>query len=117
MWKRAVLLLLCFVLLCTPIAQAAEAREAGVVPMLTFSGRTAYCDCTVTAYEKSIFVRMELWYGSTLVDSWTQSGTSTVSLNKTCTVNRGRTYTLKVSGTIGGVSFGPTSVTQKCPLF
>ncbi len=116
MWKRAILLLFCFLLVCAPVANAIEPREAIAQSSLSFSGRTATCECSVSAYNESISVTMELWKGSTLVDSWTKTGYSTVFLTETCTVTRGQTYTLKVSGTSGGSSFGPTSVTQRCPI-
>ena len=116
MWKRAVLLTICILLLCAPVAYATEQRAATVQPTLSFSGRTANCECKVSEYGKNISVTMELWDGVTLVDSWTKNGVSSVLLNETCTVTRGRTYTLKVRGTSGGISFGPTSVSKRCPL-
>jgi len=115
MWKRGFLLALCLILACAPIAYAAEQRNATVQPTLSFSGQTATCTCKVSEVGKNISVTMELWYGSTLVDSWSKSGTSIVLLNETCSVTRGRTYTLKVRGTSGGMAFGPTSITKTCP--
>lgn len=115
MWKRAALLTLCFLLVCAPVAYAAEQRSAAVQPALSFSGRAAICECKVSEYGKTIYVTMELWHGSTLVDSWTKNGVSSVLLNETCTVTRGYTYTLKVSGTCGGTAISPTSITKTCP--
>lgn len=116
MWKRAILFTLCFLLACCPVAYAAQQRSTNIQPTLTFSGRTATCECKVSDPGKRISVSMELWDGSTLIDSWSANGLSTILLNETCTVTRGRTYTLTVRCTIDGTSISPTSITKKCPL-
>lgn len=115
MWKRAVLLTLCFLLVCTPVVQAVEPRLSAM-PTLTFSGRTASCVCNVSDAGKTLQVTMELWEGSSLVDSWYKSGTSKVMMSETCTVTRGHSYTLKVRVMINGVSYGPYAITKQCPL-
>ena len=118
MWKKAILIALCFMLICIPEVYAAEPRLATVPePTLEFSGTTATCEYQLVDTGKSIRVTMELWQNDTLVDSWTKTGTSVVTMSETCAVSRLRNYTLTVSGTSGGVSFGPVSVTKRCPLF
>ena len=118
MWKKAILIALCFMLICIPEVYAAEPRLTVVPePSLEFSGTTAICGFQINDVGQSIRVTMELWQNDTLVDSWTKTGTSSVTMSETCAVKRLRNYTLKVSGTSGGVSFGPVSVTKRCPLF
>ena len=117
MWKRAIVVILCLILMCAPRAYAAAQRSTSTEPKLTFSGSTATCKYSLSSMGKKIDITMELWRGSTLIDSWHQTGTSVISLNETCTVTRGLSYTLKVTGTCGGVAINPTSVTKTCPLF
>lgn len=116
MWKRAVLLAICFVLVCTAVANAAEQRALVAQPTLSFSGKSATCGCNVSDLGKTLQVTMELRDGTTLVDSWYKSGTSKVMMSQTATVTRGRTYTLSVRVMINGVSYGPYSITKQCPL-
>lgn len=117
MWKKAILIALCFMLICVPEVTAAEPRAETPQPSLEFSGTTAICGFQINDVGQSIRVTMELWQNDALVDSWTKTGTSSVTMSETCAVKRLRNYTLKVSGTSGGVSFGPVSVTKRCPLF
>ena len=95
-------------------ASATESRALRVEPTLSFDGTTANCKVTLTAVGKRIEATLELWYGSTLVDSWTASASTRLVINETCAVVRGRTYTLKVSGTIGGEAFEGTPISGTC---
>lgn len=115
MWKRAVLLTLCFLLVCTTVVYASESRMSAI-PTLTFSGRTATCVCNVSDAGKTLQVTMELSEGSSIIDSWYKTGTSKVMMNETSSVTRGHTYTLSVSVMINGISYGPYSITKTCPL-
>lgn len=81
---------------------------------LTFSGTTANCSGSVTDPGKSIVATMTLSRGSTVVGSWSGSGTSYVVLNGSCTVTKGLSYTLVISGTVDGVSFSTTPITKTC---
>lgn len=115
MWKRAFILTICFLLVCTTVVYAVEPRISAV-PTLSFSGRTATCTCNVADAGKTLQVTMELLDGSTIIDSWSKTGTSIVIMSQTSDVTRGRTYTLRVRVMINGISYGPYSVTKKCPL-
>lgn len=95
-------------------AEAAETRAATVFPYLSFSGTTANCSVSVTAFGKDISVTMQLCQGDTVLETWCGSGRSTVSLSEEKIVSQGNTYTLKVSGTIGGKEFTSAPVTAKC---
>ncbi len=115
MLKRLISVFLCIALLCPLSVYAAEPRYSVSQPTLTFSGTTASCIFSYVKYGKYIEVTMELWYGNTLMDSWTAEGNHTVSLSETCSVVRGRTYTLKITGTVGGEAISCTPVTKTCP--
>lgn len=115
MWKRTILVALCLVILFAYPVYAVEPRITVNQPTLEFSGTTALCEFRITNFGKSISVTLELWNGSTLVDSWTRSGSSVVTISETCTVVSGRTYTLVVHGTCGGESFSSTSIAKRCP--
>lgn len=89
-------------------------RAAAVYPSLQFSGTTAICKGTVSG-SGSISANLELWQGSTKLISWPGSGNGFVQISETYTVVSGVTYTLKLNGTINGVSFPEASVTKTCP--
>ena len=114
MWKRAILLIVCFLLVCTTVVYAVEPRIAAI-PTLSFSGRTATCTCNVAEAGKTLQVTMELREGSTIIDTWSKTGTSMVIISGTSNVTRGHTYTLSIRVMINGVSYGPYSITKKCP--
>lgn len=95
-------------------ASAAEARATRVTPVLTFDGTSANCEVRITEFGKRIEATLELWQGNTLIDSWTGSASNRLIISETCTVVRGQTYTLKVSGTIGGEAFEGTPVSARC---
>ena len=116
MWKRLLLIALCITLLSAiPTANAADMRATGKYASLDYSGATALCTGTVDSPGKSIYVNMQLWRGSALIASWNESGTHAVSIERTAPVVKGQTYTLKLSGTCGGTSFTPITVTKTCP--
>ena len=95
-------------------AAAAQSRAADYTPSLTFDGTTANCTISIMAIGKPITATLELWQGSTRVAKWSDSATSRLIIDEDCTVTKGQTYTLKVSGTINGVSFTGTPVTGTC---
>lgn len=96
-------------------AYAAEARAIVATPSLSFSGTTATCTLTVTKFGAAIDATLELWCGNTLVASWSGTGTSRVIISKTKTVTRGKSYTLKAHGTVGGETLTVAPVTKACP--
>lgn len=101
--------------LCTTVAFAATTRSIRVTPNLTFSSGKANCTATITSYGDNISATMELWQGSNLIDSWSGSRTSSLSLSGSHAAVSGATYTVKVYGTVGGTSFSPVTVSKVCP--
>lgn len=115
MMKRLFSVALVLTILAVFSAAALAATQATVyAPNLSFSGTTA--NCTVTVKESgTINATLELWQGSTLVASWSGSGTNRVRISGAASVSHGQTYTLTVSGTVGGVAIQATPVTKTCP--
>ena len=111
--KRTVAILLLLVLLCNASAYAATAAVSK--PSLSFSGTTANCSITVTQSGKPIDVTLELYQGSTLVDSWSKSGSNRVKVSGSTSVTSGLSYRLEAYGTIDGVPFTATPVMKTCP--
>ena len=110
-FKVIALLLLLGILSSTAMA----ATRADQTPFLSFSGTTANCSVSIKALGKYIDATLELWQGSTLVDSWHNTGNNKVYISGThsnCTP--GVTYTLTVTGTIGGVTITCTPATGSC---
>ena len=88
-----------------------ETRDAGK-PTLTVIGNTAKCRATVNYSGSYIEATLELWQGSTLIASWANTGTGSVTVSGNATIVHGLTYTLTVSGTAGGTAFAPQSITR-----
>ena len=72
---------------------------------LEFSGTTALCNGTVEEVDKLISVTMELWCGNVPLAVWSDTGTSRICLSGSINVPGSMTYTLKLYGTVDGVSF------------
>lgn len=97
------------------VSAATRADAAAITPSLSFTGSTASCYVKIKQAGKQILATMELWHGTTLVDSWSGSGTNSLTLSENhsgCV--SGWTYTLKINGTIGGVAFSEITVTATC---
>ena len=100
--------LLLFLFSCVT-AYATEPRTVSTRPGLSFSGTTATCKVRIVG-SGHIDATLSLWQGSTLIDEWSDSGDSILSISGTCAVSKGKTYTLTVSGTANGESIsGSTS--------
>ena len=108
--KKLIAILLIAALFSSFCAQAL----GNVVPELSFTGTTANCSVSIKDRGKYINATLELWQGSTMVDSWSQSGYSSVTISGTHVCISGVTYTLKVSGTSGGVTISYTPVSGSC---
>lgn len=116
MMRRVIPVFLCLAILaCCTTVYAAEERAAGSDATLNFENGSAVCTVNIYSPGKTIHVKMELWKGSVLVDSWSKSGIHTVSINESCIVKPGLTYTLKVSGTCGNDKISTPTITKTCP--
>lgn len=100
----ALLAVLTMMSLCAvPVAAATRAADASMT--LTFDGTTANCSFSITKLGKQIDATLQLWQGNTLLDSWSGSNMSKLTLNGTHSVVYGQTYTLKVYCTVDSVSY------------
>lgn len=84
-------------------------------PTLSISGSTASCRVSIFESGKEIKATLELWCGSTLLDTWSGSATSRLIITGSHAVTSGKTYMLKVLGTIDGSSFSATPVIMTAP--
>ena len=115
MQKRLLALILVVAML---VASTAFAATYAVRPRatLTFDGTTAICSSSVVGDSSSdkIEVMMTLWQGSVLLYSWSTSGTGRVEMEKTKTVTKGTTYTLKVNASVNGEILAEQSAKGTC---
>lgn len=116
MKKRMCILFVLTVLLISMCSYAlAATNEIIVSPTLSFSGTTANCGVTITQPNKYINATLKLMYGNTEVGSWSKTGTTYVAISGNANVVHGRTYTVTVTGTIGGVTIDCMPTTLTCP--
>jgi len=117
MKKRMGLLLVILAMMLTVPAFAAQLRSAAVYPNLSFNGTTATCMVSVEGERATdrIEVDMELWEGNVRKNMWSTSGTEYIEFERTASVTRGRTYTLKAYATVNGRDLPMSSVTKTCP--
>ena len=99
-------------MMCINAFAATNANSTSVY--LSFSGTNANCNSSVRG-RGTINATMELWQGTTLVASWSCSGTGYVAFHETATAISGKSYSLKLSGTINGTSFNATPSNGTCP--
>lgn len=112
--KKIVVLTLVLTMLFTT-STFAVSRAATVSTKISFSGNTTNCRSTIFENSKSIKATMKLYEGSTLVSTWSKSGTSTVILTGSHAAKSGKTYKLVVNYTINGGSTQTVSTTKTCP--
>ena len=119
----SLVLVLCLILAVIPSAHAADVEPPVDEPIiseivagssLSFSGTTANCSGSVTDLNKYIVATMTLSTGGSTVGSWSGSGWSVVDLSGSCTVVKGKTYSLVISGTVDGVPFSTTPIVKTC---
>ena len=116
MKKTIWLTLLLLLALMLPITAQAAPRSSSAKPSLSFSGTTATCKVTVygTGTKDSISLTAKLWKGSECIATWTASGTGTLKVSKTKTVEKGSTYKLTADATVNGTKLPTASVTGTC---
>ena len=115
MRKRIIPIIMVFLLTATVSAQAVSARTVDCFASLQFNGTTANCfvDYTSGNSDDYISVTMSLWQGNTRINSWATSGYGIVTLSKTATVEKGKTYELRINSTVNGVVQDTYSVTNR----
>ena len=116
MMKRFFALFLVLTMLLSAAVFAADTRASDYRPVLTFSGSTATCSVDIYGASSSdeIEIEVKLYMGTTLIESWNDSGYGALEFEETCTVTRRKTYKLTVVATINGEEQSPVSVTATC---
>lgn len=111
--KRIITLLVLGIFLFGSVtAYAAESRAVVARPSLSFDGTTAICQVSLIS-SGSIDITLSLWQGNTLVKEWNEKGSNMVAMYETCSVTKGKSYSLTVSGTAGGETVSG-SVSGRC---
>ena len=114
MKKRMVVLLLVMIMISGLCVNAmATERASQIKPKLSFSGKTANCSVTVVEAGK-LDVTLELWNGSEMVDSWSDSGTNYLNVSGSHEEVGWLRRTRTAPGTFGSSSFRE-STTGTCP--
>ena len=93
---------------------AASTRTILTQHSITFSGTEADCMVRITADKMSdkVVGTMELWQGTTMIDSWDGTGMYTLRLNGTAKVDKNKTYTLRVEYSVNGVTQTPIQISK-----
>ena len=116
--KRRILTLVTLTALVLTIgSQAAELRGIAAKPRISFSNTTAICTavCYGDHSDDEVKATLTLYQGSTYVDSWSNSGIDSVSVYGESKVKSGKSYTLKLTYSVNGVSKPAVSTTATCP--
>lgn len=97
--------LLIIILFAMP-TNALLTRSTDVYVSLNFSNNIAACKCEISADSSSdwISATMELWRGTTKLNSWSFSGAESISLDETQSVTRFHTYRLVINYTVNGIA-------------
>lgn len=113
--KKRFLSLTAAVLLVMAFTVNAAARVEQNEPRLSISGTTATCFVNYRSAGATdrVKVTLTLWCGESIVDSWSNSGTGSVTISENCTVVRGNTYELVMIPTVNGVVKPQVSVTAR----
>lgn len=106
--------LLIIVVLLTVPAYAIQTRSNDVYVSLNFSNNTAVCKCEISADSSNdwISATMELWKGTTMVNSWSLSGQEYVSMEESEGVARYKTYRLLINYSINGIPKTPVEISR-----
>lgn len=115
--KRHILSLILALTLMISIGVQAYAmpRANSVSPSISFSGTTANCCVAISAIGNDIDATLELWCANRMVDSWDGSGRHSVTITGSYDATSGKTYTVKVTGTIGNNAIVCYPATADCP--
>lgn len=107
--------LLAAMLLAVPVA--ATSRTVPIRPSITFSGTKATCKVQVIAesVNDSITADITLYEGSRCIESWTATGTGSLTFTDTVTVISGKTYTLSADVVSGGAAMDTAQISKTCP--
>ncbi len=112
--KKILSMLLVMTLLLAVSAYAVVPRTIDVLPDITFNGTKADCSVRITGdyLTDTISATMTLKYGSTVIASWSDSGSGILKMEESATVELNKTYTLTVAYSVNGVTKTPVTITR-----
>lgn len=115
--KRILSMFAILVLILAIPVSAAQSRAILATPKPSSNETQANCIVTISANNSSekISATIKLWNGSICLQTWSASGTGTLSFYKTATVAKGQTYELEVSYSVAGVFKPSVYATSACP--
>lgn len=113
----AITLFLFACILMMQIAQAAESRAVKSSVDLSFNGTTAICSavCIGDSSTDKIEATLTLYQGSTVIDSWSDSGNWSVTLTGEHKVTSGKSYRLELAYSVNGIKQSAVTATNTCP--
>ena len=112
--RRVLAMVLVVLLLATSLSYAGTLGVTKSMK-LTFSGTTANCMLTVKSSGAAIDATLKLYHGTTMIDSWSASGTGSVTIGETHNCVSGQTYRLEAEVTVNGSPVSIAPITKKCP--
>lgn len=112
--KRYLSIIIAVALVLSISCYAVSTRAVDVYPSLTYNGTQATCKATIMGQSTtdSIAATMYLYRGSTLIDSWSASGTGILRMEENATVSRNKTYTLTVYYSVNGIAQDPVTISR-----
>ena len=111
MKRILVYVILGLMLLCLFSSTALASKDSALIQAsLSFNGTTANCYANIAENGQKITATMELWQGNTKLATWTDNGTSFLTLQESYPVQKGVTYTLKIYGTSGSNPINATRI-------
>ena len=116
--KKIISFLLIFCISITILVSASAEgprRISSITPMLTFSGTTANCRLSISASNQSISCTLTLYEGSTVIASWSSSGSNYIMISESTSVQSGHTYTLTGTASVNGSPITIVPLTKTCP--
>ena len=107
MKKRTIALILVVVMLLSVSVFAVDARSKSITPGLSFNGKTANCSVAIVGDNMSdtISATITLCRGTTVLKTWTESGSGYIFFSDTYTVSTTGTYRLNADVTINGTTY------------
>ena len=89
------------IMLLITSTHALSLQRTTFAPSLSFSDGNAICTFRVVSPGDDISISMTLWEGNKKIDSWSKSGKSSILISESTPAEKGHTYILKITGTIG----------------
>lgn len=106
--------LVIFSMLLAVPANAMLARNNSVDCTLDFVGNTAICSCEISTDHSNdwISATMELWKGNTVLNSWSSTGSESITMTQIANVTRYSTYRLKIYYTVNGIAQSSVEISR-----